>query len=65
MEQHNQYLGIKLPGDVKRKIRLLAAKNETSMADISLRLIRSALDSHDSIQAQELAGFMAGGQVQG
>ncbi len=62
MEQKHQYMGIKLPRDVKRQIRLLAARNEISIAEMSLRLLESGLGEylklHESGEAQELRQFM-------
>jgi hypothetical protein len=62
MEQKHQYMGIKLPRDVKLQIRLIAAKNEISIAEMSLRLLESGLDAylklHESVQARELQAYM-------
>jgi hypothetical protein len=62
MERKHQYMGIKLPADVKRQIRLLAARNETSIAEMSLRLLESGLGEylklHESGEAQELRQYM-------
>ena len=64
MEQKHQYMGIKLPRDVKRQIRLLAAKNEISIAEMSLKLLESGLNEylklHESGEAQDLRRFMDG-----
>jgi hypothetical protein len=66
MERNYEYTGVRLPKDIKRKIRLLAANKGASVSEMGSELIAIGLETYlskgatnlDSQQARELAEFV-------
>lgn len=46
-EPRYEYTGVKLPRDAKKKVRLIAADNETSIAEMALRLLMLGLQAYE------------------
>ena len=64
----DDYMMIRVPAALKKRVSDMATAEKRTIAAQAEFLIERQLDEMDglrSIQAQELAGFMAGGQVLG
>ena len=66
--KRDDYMQIRVPAALKKRVSDMAHAEKRTIAAQVEYLIERQLDEMDglrSIQAQELAGFMAGGQVLG
>ena len=53
-EAEHEYTGVKIPREVKKKVRVLAADNETSIAQMAHDLLLLGLEAYEKGERLEL-----------